>query len=38
MLAGQIGDERAGTVRRKYGRPLKAVIILGSGELPLDAP
>ncbi len=36
MLAQAIGDDRAVTVRRKYGRPFKAVIILGAGELPID--
>jgi peptidyl-prolyl cis-trans isomerase B (cyclophilin B) len=36
MLAGQLGDDRAAGVRRKYGRPLKAVVILGAGELPLE--
>jgi peptidyl-prolyl cis-trans isomerase B (cyclophilin B) len=29
-LANALGDERAGTVRRKYGKPLKAVVILGA--------
>jgi peptidyl-prolyl cis-trans isomerase B (cyclophilin B) len=31
------GDDRANNVRRKYGRPLKAVVILGSGVLPAPA-
>ncbi len=30
-----IGDDRAAQVRRKYGKPLKAVIIQDAGELPL---
>ncbi|GIL43976.1 hypothetical protein Vafri_1551 [Volvox africanus] len=29
-LASAIGDDRAATVRRKYGKPLKAVVVLGS--------
>lgn len=29
-LAGALGDERAGKVRRQYGRPLKAVVIMGA--------
>ncbi|PNH10628.1 hypothetical protein TSOC_002610 [Tetrabaena socialis] len=29
-LASAIGDDRAANVRRKYGKPLKAVVILGS--------
>ncbi|PNW75777.1 hypothetical protein CHLRE_12g561000v5 [Chlamydomonas reinhardtii] len=33
-LASAIGDDRAATVRRKYGKPLKAVVILGSEVLP----
>ncbi|EFJ49394.1 hypothetical protein VOLCADRAFT_89777 [Volvox carteri f. nagariensis] len=33
-LAAAIGDDRAATVRRKYGKPLKAVVILGSEILP----
>ena len=33
MLAQAIGDNRAIGVRRKYGRPLKSVLILGTGEL-----
>jgi len=36
MLAQKLGDDRAAGVRRKYGRPLKAVVILGAGELPLE--
>ena len=36
LLAGQLGDDRAAGVRRKYGRPLTAVIILKAGELPLE--
>ena len=36
VLAGQLGDGRAAGVRRKYGRPLKAVVILGTGELEID--
>jgi hypothetical protein len=35
MLAQQLGDDRAAGVRRKYGRPFKAVIIQAAGELPL---
>ncbi len=35
MLAGKLGDDRAAGVRRKYGKPLKAVVILEAGELPL---
>ncbi|KAL6761762.1 cyclophilin-like domain-containing protein [Haematococcus lacustris] len=38
MFAQSIGDDRAAGVRRKYGKPLKAVIITSAGELPLDAP
>ena len=33
-LANLLGDSRANTVQRKYGRPLKAVVITGSGVLP----
>lgn len=33
ILAQALGDDRAANVRRKYGRPLKAVVILGSGLL-----
>ncbi|KAG1676816.1 hypothetical protein FOA52_010325 [Chlamydomonas sp. UWO 241] len=36
-IAQQLGDDRAAGVRRKYGRPFKAVIITGAGELPLDS-
>ncbi len=36
MLAGQLGDGRAAGVRRKYGRPFKAVVILATGELPME--
>jgi peptidyl-prolyl cis-trans isomerase B (cyclophilin B) len=36
-LAAAIGDDRANAVRRKYGKPLKAVVILGSGVMPADA-
>lgn len=32
-FAAFIGDERADSVRRQYGRPLKAVIVLDSGVL-----
>ena len=35
ILAGQLGDDRAAGVRRKYGKPLQAVVILDAGELPL---
>lgn len=35
VFAQTIGDDRAATVRRKYGKPLKAVIIQDLGELPL---
>lgn len=35
VLAGQLGDDRAAGVRRKYGRPFKAVVILGTGVLPV---
>ncbi|GAX76827.1 hypothetical protein CEUSTIGMA_g4273.t1 [Chlamydomonas eustigma] len=37
LLAGKLGDDRAAGVRRKYGRPFKAVIILAAGELPVLA-
>lgn len=33
-FAGAIGDDRAEAVRRKYGRPLKAVVIQLAGVLP----
>ena len=33
VLAGQLGDDRAAGVRRKYGRPFKAIVILGTGVL-----
>ncbi|GFR40128.1 hypothetical protein Agub_g684, partial [Astrephomene gubernaculifera] len=33
-LAAAIGDERAATVRRKYGKPLKAVVVLAAEVLP----
>ncbi|KAG2482898.1 hypothetical protein HYH03_018180 [Edaphochlamys debaryana] len=33
-LASAIGDDRAATVRRKYGKPLQAVVILGCEVLP----
>jgi peptidyl-prolyl cis-trans isomerase B (cyclophilin B) len=36
ILAGQLGDDRAAGVRRKYGKPLMAVVILDAGELPLE--
>lgn len=35
-LAQFIGDDRAEAVRRKYGKPLKAVVITGAGELLLE--
>ena len=38
MLASAIGDTRAAGVRRKYGRPFNAVIILGAKELSDAAP
>jgi hypothetical protein len=31
MFASAIGDDRAAAVRRKYGRPLKAVVIMSAG-------
>eukprot|EP00798_Chlamydomonas_sp_ICE-L_P019393 gene19393-26042_t len=34
-FASSIGDDRAVGVRRKYGKPLKAVLITGCGELPV---
>jgi len=37
-FAQSIGDDRAATVRRKYGKPLKAVIITGAGVLPTLTP
>jgi len=36
VFAQSIGDDRAVRVRRKYGKPLKAVIIMQAMELPLD--
>ena len=35
-IAQALGDGRALTVRKKYGRPLKAVIILKASELPRE--
>jgi len=35
MFASSIGDERAAGVRRKYGKPLKAVIIQKAEQVPL---
>ena len=36
VLAGQLGDDRAAGVRRKYGRPFKAIVILGTGVLSVQ--
>lgn len=34
-FANAVGDERAEAVSRKYGRPLKAVVIQQAGVLPV---